>query len=70
MCLSLFDGSDRSLILSLIDYAAFYVALVPVFGVASAMILMGEQPSFVQWIGAVFVIASSYCANRLRSSSA
>lgn len=51
-----------------VSHAAFYVALIPVFGVASAIILIGEQPSFVQWIGAVLVIASSYAANRLQTS--
>lgn len=51
-----------------VSHAAFYVALIPVFGVASAIILIGEQPSFVQWIGAVLVITSSYCASRLQTS--
>ena len=51
-----------------VSHAAFYVALIPVFGVASAIILIGEQPSSAQWIGAVLVIASSYCANRLQTS--
>jgi drug/metabolite transporter (DMT)-like permease len=31
-----------------VSQAAFYVALIPVFGVASAVILIGEQPSFAQ----------------------
>jgi drug/metabolite transporter (DMT)-like permease len=51
-----------------VSHAAFYVALIPVFGVASAVILIGEQPSFAQWVGAILVIASSYCASRLKTS--
>ncbi len=35
--------------------AAFYIALVPVFGVASAVFMIGEQSSFAQWIGAALV---------------
>jgi len=46
--------------------AAFYVALIPVFGVVSAVLILGEQPSFAQWIGVVLVVASSYCANHLK----
>jgi drug/metabolite transporter (DMT)-like permease len=44
--------------------AAFYVALVPVFGVASAILLIGEKPSVAQWLGASLVIGTSYWANR------
>ncbi|HEY9629955.1 MAG TPA: DMT family transporter [Coleofasciculaceae cyanobacterium] len=50
-----------------VSHAAFYVALIPVFGIASAMILLGEQPSFAQWIGAACVITSSYYASRLKT---
>jgi drug/metabolite transporter (DMT)-like permease len=49
-----------------VSHAAFYVALIPVFGVASAIALLGEQPSLTQWLGAVLVVASSYFANRLK----
>jgi drug/metabolite transporter (DMT)-like permease len=45
--------------------AAFFVALIPVFGVASAVLLLGEQPSGAQWLGAGLVIGMSYWANRL-----
>lgn len=51
-----------------VSHAAFYVALIPIFGVASAIILIGEQPSFYQWVGAVLVITSSYYANRLETA--
>lgn len=51
-----------------VSQAAFYVALIPVFGVASAILLIGEQPSRVQWAGAALVILSSYCASRLRTT--
>lgn len=51
-----------------VSHAAFYVALIPVFGVASAILLIGEQSSPVQWIGAALVITSSYYANRLRAT--
>lgn len=45
--------------------AAFYTALIPLFGVASAMVLMGEQPSLIQWVGGGLVMVSAYCAHRL-----
>lgn len=48
------------------SHAAFYLALIPVFGVASAVMLIGEQPSLAQGIGGVLVVVSSYCANRLK----
>ena len=45
--------------------AAFYIALIPVFGVASAVLIIGEHPNFVQLLGGCLVVASSYGANRL-----
>lgn len=45
--------------------AAFYIALIPVFGVASAVLILGEQPSLAQWVGGGLVVAASYAANRL-----
>jgi drug/metabolite transporter (DMT)-like permease len=51
-----------------VSHAAFYLALIPVFGVASAILLLGEQPSLMQWLGAFLVIASSYSANTLRTN--
>ncbi|MBE9103122.1 DMT family transporter [Vacuolonema iberomarrocanum] len=48
----------------LASQAAFYIALIPVFGVASAVVLLGEQPSLAQWMGGLLVIGSSYCASR------
>lgn len=48
-----------------VSHAAFYLALIPVFGVASAVVLIGEQPSLAQWIGGLLVVFSSYYANRL-----
>ncbi|ESA33347.1 dmt superfamily [Leptolyngbya sp. Heron Island J] len=47
------------------SHAAFYLTLIPVFGVTSAVLIIGEQPSFAQAIGGCLVVASSYCANRL-----
>lgn len=44
--------------------AAFYIALIPVFGVASAVVILGEQPSGLQWLGGALVVASSFWANR------
>ena len=52
------------------SHAAFYVALIPVFGVASAMVMLGEQPGLGQWIGGLMVIVSSYGANRLQATEA
>lgn len=51
-----------------VSHAAFYVALIPVFGVASAVIVIGEQPSLAQWIGGLLVITSSYYASSLKST--
>jgi drug/metabolite transporter (DMT)-like permease len=51
-----------------VSHAAFYVALIPVFGVGSAVILIGEQPSLAQWVGGLLVILSSYCASRLKTA--
>lgn len=48
-----------------VSQAAFFIALIPVFGVISAVLLLGEQPSLAQWIGGLLVIGSSYWANRL-----
>jgi drug/metabolite transporter (DMT)-like permease len=50
-----------------VSQAAFYVTLIPVFGVTSAIIIIGEQPSSIQWIGAGLVILSAYFANRLKA---
>lgn len=50
-----------------VSHAAFYIALIPVFGVASAVMMLGEQPSLVQWIGGSLIVVSSYWANRLKS---
>jgi drug/metabolite transporter (DMT)-like permease len=52
-----------------VSQAAFYVALIPVFGIASAVVLIGEQPSIAQWIGGLLVIGSSYGASRLQSTA-
>lgn len=48
-----------------VSQAAFYIALIPVFGVVSARVLLGEQPSLLQWCGGALVIGTSYWANRL-----
>lgn len=50
-----------------VSQAAFYVALIPIFGVASAILTIGEQPSFTQWVGGVLIVASSYLANKLKT---
>lgn len=49
------------------SHAAFYIALIPVFGVVSAVVMIGEQPSLAQWVGGLLVIVSSYGANRLEA---
>ncbi len=51
-----------------VSHAAFYVALIPVFGVASAMVMIGDQPSPAQWIGGLLVVGSSYYASKLTTS--
>jgi drug/metabolite transporter (DMT)-like permease len=50
-----------------VSHAAFYVALIPVFGVVSAVAMIGEQPSMAQWIGGLMVVMASYGVNRLRT---
>ncbi|MBD1869624.1 DMT family transporter [Cyanobacteria bacterium FACHB-471] len=50
-----------------VSHAAFYVALIPVFGVTSAILILGERPSLIQWVGAGLIIASSYFANKLQT---
>ncbi len=51
-----------------VSHAAFYLALIPVFGIVSAAILLGEQPSLVQWLGGLLIIASSCCAGKLKAA--
>ena len=51
-----------------VSQAAFYIALIPVFGVASAMVLLGEQPTLAQGLGGLLVMGSSYWASRLPTS--
>jgi len=48
-----------------VSHAAFYIALIPVFGVASAMVMLGEQPELSQWVGGGLVIGTSYGASWL-----
>jgi drug/metabolite transporter (DMT)-like permease len=50
-----------------VSHAAFYVALIPVFGVTSAILMIGERPDVMQWVGAGLIISSSYFANKLRT---
>jgi drug/metabolite transporter (DMT)-like permease len=51
-----------------VSQAAFFVALIPVFGVVSAVVMIGEKPSLAQWIGGAMVIVSSYFSNRLKTT--
>ncbi|MDB9524375.1 DMT family transporter [Oscillatoria sp. CS-180] len=48
------------------SHAAFYLALIPVFGIVSAIALIGEQPNIAQWIGGGLVMMSSYYAYSLK----
>jgi drug/metabolite transporter (DMT)-like permease len=50
-----------------VSHAAFYLALIPVFGIASAVVIIGEYPSLAQWVGGGLVVVSTYYANRLKS---
>jgi drug/metabolite transporter (DMT)-like permease len=52
-----------------VSQAAFYLSLIPVFGVTSAIIIIGEQPNSTQWIGAGLVIISAYFANQLEAEA-
>jgi drug/metabolite transporter (DMT)-like permease len=51
-----------------VSHAAFYLALIPVFGVMSAFVLIGEQPSLAQWTGGLLIVVSSYYANKLNTT--
>lgn len=51
-----------------VSHAAFFIALVPIFGVGSAIVLIGEHPTIIQWVGAGLILTSSYYANRLAPS--
>lgn len=51
-----------------VSQAAFYIALIPVFGVASAVVMIGEQLSLNQWMGGLLVVLSSYWANRFQAT--
>ncbi len=51
-----------------VSHAAFYLALIPVFGVASAVVIIGEYPTLAQWIGGGLVVVASYWANRLHTA--
>lgn len=50
-----------------VSQAAFFLALIPVFGVASAMVLLGEHPAPQQWLGGILVIGTSYWGNRVQA---
>ena len=45
--------------------AAFYLALIPVFGIAAASVFLGESLSPVQWAGAVLIVLSVAAVSRL-----
>ena len=51
------------------SHAAFYVALIPIFGVVSAMLIIGEQPTVFQWVGGGLVILSSSWVHNLNPSA-
>ena len=51
-----------------VSHAAFYLALSPVFGVVSAVVMINERISLAQWIGGLLIIVSAYCANRLKTA--
>ncbi|NEQ26897.1 MAG: EamA family transporter, partial [Microcoleus sp. SIO2G3] len=51
-----------------VSHAAFYLALIPVFGVISAFVFIGEQPSLAQWTGGLLIVVSSYYANQLKTT--
>ncbi|MBE9109871.1 DMT family transporter [Nodosilinea sp. LEGE 07298] len=53
-----------------VSHAAFYLSLIPIFGVASAVVIIGEQPNLAQWVGGGLVVVSSSYANRLKPTQA
>ena len=38
--------------------ASFYLTLIPLFGVGGAYVILGEQLTFWQWIGALCILAA------------
>ena len=46
------------------NIAAFYLALIPVFGVAAAFVFLGETLGPPQWLGAVLIVASVAAVSR------
>lgn len=47
------------------NIAAFYLALIPVFGIATAYAFLGEALTPVQWLGAACVVVSVGAVSRL-----
>ena len=50
------------------NVAAFYLALIPVFGVGAAYLFLGEMLSGLQWIGATLIVVSVALISRSDSS--
>ncbi len=48
--------------------AAFYLTLIPVFGVGAAYLFLGETLTGVQWLGAVLIVVSVTLISRTQSS--
>ncbi|UEX77641.1 DMT family transporter [Spiribacter halobius] len=47
------------------NVAAFYLTLIPVFGVGAAFVFLGEALTLLQWLGAVCVIVSVGAISRV-----
>ena len=48
------------------NVAGFYMALIPVFGIAAAFVFLGETLSPLQLVGALFVVIAIAAISRLR----
>ena len=48
--------------------AAFYLTLIPVFGVGAAYLFLGETLTGVQWLGAALIVVSVTLISRTQSS--
>lgn len=50
------------------NVAAFYLALIPVFGVGAAYLFLGEALTGVQWFGGALIVVAVTLISRARSS--
>ena len=45
-------------------HSAFYIALIPIFGICGAMTILDERLSFTQLLGGLCIVISCYFAHQ------